>query len=103
MKTAEQSIIDFLRSSPSKYSSASLQRMNWKNKNGTLASPRSIVRRLEENTCTQDNPTGVLEVSYDDHGNAVYQIKQEHRKKIYRYETVMRDGVPYARQIIEYA
>lgn len=77
MKTAEDRILDFLRTNPSKYASAELQRMMWKNKNGTTATPRSIVRRLEENA----GPDGILEVSYDEHGNAWYQVKQEHQKK----------------------
>jgi hypothetical protein len=77
MKTAEDRLIDFLRANPSKYASAELQRMTWANKNGTTATPRSIVRRLEENA----GPDGILEVSYDEHGNAWYEVKQEHVKK----------------------
>jgi hypothetical protein len=77
-KSAEQNIIDFLRSNPSKYASASLQRMEFRNKNGTVASPKAISRRLQENA---EGDHAVLEVSYDDHNNSHYQIKQELRKK----------------------
>lgn len=76
MKSAESALIDFLRSNPSKYASAELQRMIWKNKNGTTATARSIVRRLEENA--EDG--GILKVSYDEHGNAWYQIKEGYKK-----------------------
>lgn len=80
-KSVSQQLIDFLAANPSKWNSGSLQRMEWFNKNGTLATPRSIVRRLEENA----EGGGVLEVSYDEHGSAQYQIKQEHvyKKPIY--------------------
>jgi len=89
MKSAEQSIIEFLKNNPSKYASAHLQRMLWKNKNGTNATPRSIVRRLEENTCTKENPLGILEVSYDEHNNAWYQIKAEHKAPILLREHIV--------------
>lgn len=77
MKSAEQNIIDFLKSNPSRYAAAQLQRMEFKNKNGTLASPKAISRRLQENA---EGEHSVLEVSYDGK-NAYYRIKQEHRKK----------------------
>ena len=100
MKSAEQSLIDFLRSNPSKWASADLQRREFRNKNGTLASPRSLVRRLEENTCTQDNPKGVLDVSYDDHGNAWYQIKDEYRKRERKIvQCFTEDGRPYVKEV----
>ena len=79
-KSAEQSIISFLKENPQKYASAELQRMIFKNRNGTTAIARSLVRRLEENTRTQENPTGVLEVSYVN-GNAYYQISEGQKKK----------------------
>ena len=77
-KSVETQLIDFLKENPSRWASAELQRKEWRNRNGTLATPRSIVRRLEENA----EAGGMLEVSYDDHNNAHYQIKQEHKKKI---------------------
>lgn len=76
-KSVETQLIDFLRANPSKFASAELQRMPWKNKNQTLATPRSIVRRLEENA----EEGGMLEVSYDENGNAMYNIKEGFEKK----------------------
>lgn len=76
-KSVETQLIDFLRSNPSKFASAELQRMPWKNKNQTLATPRSIVRRLEENA----EEGGMLQVTYDDHNNAFYNIKEGFQKK----------------------
>ncbi len=77
-KSVETQLIDFLKENPSRFASADLQRREWHNRNGTLATPRSIVRRLEENA----EAGGMLEVSYDNHGNAHYQIKEEHKKPI---------------------
>lgn len=96
MKSAETQLIDFLKANPSVFASAQLQRMFWKNKNGSLASPRSIVRRLEENTYTPDNPQGVLEVSYVG-GNAHYRIREEHRKKVQHVDFILKDGIRTAR------
>lgn len=86
-KSAEDRLIDFLKANPSRFASAELQRMTWVNKNGTAASPRSVVRRLEENTYHEVSTTqhkqnldGVLLVSYEN-GNAYYQIKEGHEKK----------------------
>lgn len=76
MKSVEQSLIDFLKSNPNRFASAELQRMPFKNRNGTLASPKAISRRLQENA----EEGGMLEVSYDDHNNAFYQIKEAHKK-----------------------
>lgn len=79
-KSVETQLIDFLKSNYQWFSSGDLQRRPWFNKDGTLATPRSIVRRLEENTYTEQNPTGILEVDYGNKGAAQYRIKQEHRK-----------------------
>lgn len=75
-KSAEQSIIDFLRANPSRFAAAELQRMSFANKNGTLANPKAISRRLQENA----EEGGMLEVTYDEHNNAWYQIKQGFEK-----------------------
>lgn len=49
MKSVEQNILDFFRSNPTQvYDSGDLQRMSWFNKNGTLAKPKSVSRRLQE-------------------------------------------------------
>lgn len=93
MKSCEQNIIDFLKANTSKFAAAELQRMPFKNKNATVASPKAISRRLQENA----EPGCVLEVSYDEHNNAWYQIKQEHKKVTQQVEFVMRDGIRYAK------
>ena len=76
-KSVETQLIDFLKENPSRWASADLQRREWRNRNGTLSTPRSIVRRLEENA----EAGGMLEVSYDDHNNAHYSIKSEFKKR----------------------
>ncbi len=48
-KSVEQQLLDFFRThSTERYPSGELQRMVWSNKNGTIATPRSVVRRLQE-------------------------------------------------------
>jgi len=58
-KSVQQQLLDFLRSDGGVHASGNLQRREWKNMNGTLATPRSIVRRLEELT-----EEGKLNVEY---------------------------------------
>jgi DNA-binding transcriptional ArsR family regulator len=87
MKTAQENILDFLKSNPSKWASGALQRMEWRNRNNTLATPRSIVRRLEELA-----EEGLIEVSYEGK-NAQYQIKGEHRKKVQVVEQLANGSV----------
>lgn len=48
-KSVEAQLYDFFRSNPNDiFASGDLQRREWKNGNGSLATPRSIVRRLQE-------------------------------------------------------
>lgn len=48
-KSVEQNILEFFRThSEQVWNSGDLQRMTWFNKNGTIATPRSVVRRLQE-------------------------------------------------------
>src|SRR3990167_2809666 len=86
MKSAEQQLLDFLKSNPSKFASGDLQRREWKNKNQTLATPRSIVRRLEENTywetdtpAHKQNLRGILIATYENN-TTFYQIREEYKK-----------------------
>ena len=92
-KSVETQLLDFLKANPSVWASAALQRMEWRNRNGTLATPRSIVRRLEENA----EEGGMLTVSYDNHGNAQYSIKEAFRPKQQKVEFIERDGIRYAK------
>lgn len=49
MKSVSQQLADYLKSvAPAQVASGELQRMIWRNKNGSTAVPRSVVRRLEE-------------------------------------------------------
>lgn len=49
MKTVEQSLYQLFCDNPTqRYHSGHLQRMTFKNKNGTLATPASVTRRLRE-------------------------------------------------------
>ena len=47
-KSIEVQLVDFLRSSGGVFSAGDLQRREWRNKNGTLAVPKSVSRRLQE-------------------------------------------------------
>ena len=76
-KSVEQQLIDFLRENYIWFSSGDLQRKVWLNRDGSTATPRSIVRRLEENA---EGDNAVFDVSYGNKGAASYRIKQEHRK-----------------------
>ena len=76
-KSAEQNILDHLKSNYQWFSAAQLQRMEFHNKNGTLASPKAISRRLQE---LAEGSSAPLEVDYSDKGHAKYRIRQTHRK-----------------------
>lgn len=96
MKSAEQNIIAFLKENPSVWSASALERMSFRNKNGTLANPKAISRRLQENAIEG----GVLQVSYDAHGGAQYQIKDEHKKKERKIVQMFdATGRPFVREI----
>lgn len=77
MNSAADNLLAYLKSiSPAFEMSANLQRMIFKNANGTTASPRSLVRRLEEMAVE-----GKLEVAYEN-GNAKYRATQHAFKTI---------------------
>lgn len=48
MSVPKQLVAYLASVAPAQVSSGELQRMEWKNDDGTLATPRSVVRRLEE-------------------------------------------------------
>lgn len=75
-KSVEQQLLDFLKSTDGRVASGQLQRMPWYNKSGRLSTPRSIVRRLEENA----EEGGVLKVSYEN-GAAFYEYKKDLKPK----------------------
>ena len=76
MKSAEENLIDFLKANYGWYASPELQRMSFKNRNGSLATPRTLVRRLQENA---EGPQAILEVKYEGR-TTYYRIKTAHRK-----------------------
>ncbi len=76
-KSAETNLIDFLKENPGWYASATLQRMPFKNRNGSLAAPRTLVRRLQENA---EGDQAILEVKHEGQ-TTYYRIKETHRKK----------------------
>lgn len=48
-KSAEDKLLMFFRENSNKeFASGEIQRMSFTNKNGTLATPRSLVRRMQE-------------------------------------------------------
>lgn len=67
--TAEQNILAFLkREYPAWYAVGSLERMEFKNSDGTLASGKSINRR-----CQELREEGLLEVKYEGKHHAHYR------------------------------
>lgn len=85
-KSAQDNIFSFLQANPSKFVSAQLERMMFKNKNGTTASPKSIRNRLQD--LARDNTINVEEID----GLAYYSIGEEHRKKVFEYIPIMEGG-----------
>lgn len=47
-KSVQDQLLDYLQANPGVHASGTIQRLEWKNKDGTLAVPRTIVRRLQE-------------------------------------------------------
>ena len=91
MKSAEQNIVAFLQQNPSVFAAAELQRQPFKNRNGTLASPKAISRRLQELA-----EQHILEVSYINN-HAHYQITDQHKKKTQTVQFIEKDGRRYAK------
>ena len=69
MRSAEQNLLKFLRDDyPNWYAAAQLERMEFRNEDGTLASGKSINRRLQEL-----RSEGLLEVEYRNKHHAHYR------------------------------
>lgn len=49
-KSVSQQLLEYLQANPGVHASGNLQRMEWTNHTGSIATPRSIVRRLQELT-----------------------------------------------------
>lgn len=94
MATARDRLHSFFRAHAGEvFASGDIQRMEWRNKNATLATPRSIVRRLEELT-----EEGILKVEYKERNHAFYSFGDKMRT-IYDYALVNGVRIPQARQI----
>jgi len=77
MKSVSTQLFDFLQANYGQvFASGEIQRMIFKNKNGTTSTPRSLVRRLEE-LCAD----GKIQVSYvGKHAHySCGEKKKEHR------------------------
>ena len=75
-KTVKEQIFSFLQSNPSVYHGGQLQRMDFKTRRGGNATGDSIKRRLNELAAE-----GRISVSSNERNEAMFSIKEEHRKK----------------------
>lgn len=85
-KSVSTQLLEFLQNNRGRFASGSLQRMEWINKDGTLAIPRTVVRRLQE--LAQDGLIYVEEVN----GHAHYSADPLKEKPKRIVEFVERDG-----------
>ena len=77
--SAQDKVLEYIKSRPKEWHpSGNLQRMEWKNKRGTNATPRTIVRRLEE----LENEK-LIAVGYDGL-NAKYRYLEEKHRANYK-------------------
>lgn len=86
--TVPEQLTQYLKEQMSYISSGTLQKMDWKNEDGTLATPRSVVRRLQE--LVED---GTLAVENREKNHAYYRYAKGPIKKV-EYVLEFRDGVP---------
>lgn len=96
MKSVSQQLLEYLRSNPNmSFPSGSLQRIDWKNARGTMATPRSIVRRLQELT-----ENGLIQVEYRN-GAASYSVDKTKLPVRYDYiEEKLPTGEVVMKQIL---
>lgn len=85
--TVPEQVTQYLKEQMTFVSSGSIQRKEWKNENGTLATPRSVVRRLQE--LVED---GTLVVEQRGR-HSWYRYAKGPQKKI-EYVLEFRDGTP---------
>lgn len=97
MNPVPQQLSDYIKSlAPAQVASGTLQRLPWKNRNGSLAVPRSVVRRLEE--LAED---GTLSVEIKDR-HAWYSWANK-KSKVSTFEPVWNDGrIVARREVITY-
>ncbi len=92
--SVEHSLLKFFEAHPgSTYDSGILQRMSWYNKNGTLAKPKSVSRRLQE-LCEDGKIVNIGTMK-----SAVYKLKGIPPKKQEVEFVVTSEGITVARLI----
>lgn len=75
-KSVEEKILDFFYNHPGEqWHSGELQRLEWKNANNSVATPRSVVRRLQE-LCNEGKIANIGTMK-----EAIYTLKAEPPKK----------------------
>jgi hypothetical protein len=75
MKTLKQKLLAYLAANPGTHASGDIQRMEWRDRRGKLASPANLTRRLRELV-----NEGKLLVEYRK-GHAHYAIAEAERPK----------------------
>lgn len=81
-KSAEQNILDYLKTTRGPIAGSELQRMIFKNKSGTAASPKTIARRLAENAEIREGfPAPVLIATYNQKGHVHYEYDRKQLPK----------------------
>lgn len=92
--TLKQKLVEWLRANPGLHASGSLQRLEWRDSRGKLASPSNLSRRLRE--LAED---GKITVEYI-RGHAHYSYTPQ-RRVITKVEVI--DGKAYKREVeVEY-
>lgn len=79
MKSAQENLLDALKAHNGWVASGIMQRWEVKNKDGSLATPRTLVRRAEEMVAE-----GKLEVEYREKNHAYYRATEKAYKTIKR-------------------
>jgi tRNA U38,U39,U40 pseudouridine synthase TruA len=96
MKSVEQQIFEFLQSNPSVWHGGDLQRMLFKTRRGGYSTGDTIKRRL--NDLVEE---GKIHVSYNERNEAMFSIREEHKKKTYSYIPItLPDGSRAVREVV---
>lgn len=93
MKTAAENLLDAIKSHGGWVASGDMQRWEIRNRDGTFATPRTLVRRAEE--LVQD---GKLDVEYRGKNHAHYRVTQKAYKTIKR---VIFDEATHTARLVE--
>lgn len=94
--TVPERLEAYLKSVGTWVASGSLQKMDWLNEDGTLASPRTVVRRLEELA-----EEGILKVEYRDKNHAWYSYGAPVKPVRKIVPVILPDGTRAVREVVE--